>query len=350
MPQDHNDEQDMRVFSIEDENGLEDELLDIDDAGIADQPSFEEALEAIQAETLEPTALLGFSDVSRNDARRLATAWKTLPDETRETIADHVTALADEDILLDFLRFFRVLLDDPSVAVRQSAVSGLASREDESLIQPLSDVATSDPDEGVRLAAIEALSSFTTMAEFDIIEPKVVKPVFRLLFKLVGDERQPDSLRAAALVSAAVQGDEQVRKAIAAFHRSGEPDLRVGALQAMGRSGADRWFMMLESAIRSRDVDERLAAAGSLANYDEAAVPLLTMLVREDTEAPVRQEAIQSLGTIGGRKALESLRELSKHASVDEQEAIADAMIEAEAFVALEEGDQGDELEDDDLF
>ncbi len=340
----------MRIFSLEDENGLEDEPLDLDEEEVADQPSFEEALEAIQGDTLEPAALQGFSDISRNEARQLAQVWSTLPEETRVTVADHVNALGAEDILLDFMRFFRVLLDDTSVTVRASAVEGLSNHEDESLIGPLSDLATSDPDEDVRLAAIEALGTFTTMAEFDIIEPKVVRPVFRQLMKIAGDARQPERLRSAALVTAAIRGDDQVNKAISAFHASGDSDLRVGALQAMGRSGADRWLPMLEAALRSSDADEREAAAGALGNFDDPAVPMLTMLVREDREAAVRLEAIQSLGIIGGRKALDSLRELSKNVSDDEAEAVADAMVQAEALVGLEESDEDDEFEDDDLF
>ena len=81
MPQDPDNEQNMRIFSLEDENGLEDEPLDLDEEEIADQPSFEEALEAIQGDTLEPAALQGFSDISRNEARQLAQVWSTLPED-----------------------------------------------------------------------------------------------------------------------------------------------------------------------------------------------------------------------------------------------------------------------------
>src|SRR5699024_37763 len=107
-----NDERHMRIFSLEDKNGLEDGPFEPGDDDVAELPSFDEALEAIQNDTLEPASLLGFSDISRNEARQLAQVWATLPDESRTTIADHVNALGDDDILLDFMRFFRVLLDD----------------------------------------------------------------------------------------------------------------------------------------------------------------------------------------------------------------------------------------------
>jgi HEAT repeat protein len=252
--------------------------------------------------------------------------------------------------MLDFLRFYRLLLDDPSATVRQIAATGVRPYEDETLVEPLTKLANADPDSEVRIAAVEALGAFIMQAEFGMMDAKAVKAVTRVLATIMADHAAPQRLRAAALVALAVRGDDrQVHQGIAAFHESGEPDLHHGAIQAMGRSGADRWLPLLEAALRSADPDVRQAAAASLANYEADAVPMLTMVVREDQEAPVRLEAIQSLGTIGGRKALESLTTLREYVSDDEIEAVDVAMGEAEAMIGLEAFDEDDEyaLDDD---
>lgn len=340
----------MRIFSLEHENGEDDEPFDIEEtareeAGEAANATFGEAMEAIQEDSLDPALLTGFSDMTRNDARRLGQVWKDLPEESRVTIAEHVFAIGEDDLMLDFLRFYRLLLDDASAAVRQIAATALRPYEDESLIEPLTKVATSDPESEVRIAAVEALGAFVMQAEFGMLEPKAVKAVNKALASIMTDVAAPQRLRAAALVALAVRGeDAQVAKTIAAFHGSGEPDLHLGAVQAMGRSGADRWLPLLETALRSADPDERQSAAASLANYEDDAVPMLTMAVREDQEAPVRLEAIQSLGTIGGRQALESLQALREYVSDDEVEAVDIAMGEAEALIGLESFEEGDEF------
>ncbi len=119
---------------------------------------------------------------------------------------------------------------------------------------------------------------------------------------------------------------------------SGEPDLRIGALRAMGRAGGD-WVGLLERAIRSNDADEREAAATSLGQFEgENVVPMLTMLAREDVEMPVRVAAIEALAAHGGRAAQQSLQTLREYVSDDELDVVDAAIAEVEEFIAIEEG------------
>ena len=352
MPQDRNDGIGMPFFSLADQDGSVNEPFDLEEEAFAEleeaqYASFEEALEAIRGESLEVTSLTGFSDITRNEARRLASVWRELPAESRVTIADHVHALGQEDLFLDFMRFFRLLLDDDSAAVRQIAAAGLAPYDDESLIEPLTRHATVDADDDVRVAAMESLGTFVTLGEFGMLEPRTMKNLRQVLLKSVVDVRAPVRLRAAALAGIAVNSeDSQIQEAIEAFYASGDTDLRMGAIQAMGRSANPLWIPLLESTLRSSDPDERQASAKSLGTYDDpAVVPMLTMLAREDQEMPVRLEAIQALGTVGGRNALHSLQTLREHVSDDEIEAVDAAIAEAEDLIALEEAGPEDVFE-----
>jgi HEAT repeat protein len=212
---------------------------------------------------------------------------------------------------------------------------------------------TSDPDDNVRVAAADALATFTTLGEFLELPEKTVRKLRTVLMNVINDASEPGSLRASALAAAAVRSeDDEIQDAVEAFFHSGEPELHTGAIQAMGRSGNSRWLPLLDTAVRSADPDVRQLAARSLGPFESEVVPLLTMLVREDPEGPVRIEAIQALGTVGGRKALESLQTLREYVSDDEIEAVDIAMSEAESLVMIDELDPDAELSlgEDDLY
>jgi HEAT repeat protein len=318
--------------------------VDLEDAAFAEleawqNATFEEALEAIQEDSLEPSVLTGFSDISRKQVHELRRVWTEIADENaRRVIADHVLSLGMEDLRLDFMRFFRVLLDDPAAAVRQIAASGLEPYDDTTLIEPLVALASSDPDEGVRLAAIEALGSFTLLSEFEMLNQREQISLRRTLMGLAMDETLAHRLRAAALASLALDASTpNIRKAIQELYDTGEPELRLGAIRAMGRAGGE-WVGILEAALRSQDPDEREAAATSVSQFeDENVVPMLTMLAREDLEMPVRVAAIEGLAAHGGRAALHSLHTLREYVSDDELETVEAAIEEVQEFLNLEE-------------
>lgn len=358
------DDSDSTMFGIDGEEELTDNPVDPEEAAFADleesrYASFDEALEAIQQDSLDPFVLTGFSDITRKQVHQLRKIWTELPDEeARRTIADHVAALGLDDIRLDFMRFFRVLIDDPSPVVRQLAAAGLEPYDDPTLVEPLVRLAQHDPSDDVRLAALGALESFAMLGEFEMLEPKEQHLLRTSLMSLASDADQPTRLRAAALVSVSADSETpRVRKAIAAHFESGDPDLRLGAVKAMGRAYDPAWIDILETMLRSGDPDERQAAVQSLAQYeDEGVVPMLTQIAREDLEMPVRLEAIAGLGTIGGRSALHNLNTLREYVSDDEIDAVDAAIAEVEETIAIEEGTADEafvhdpDLEDDDDY
>lgn len=343
------DESNARFFLPEEELDAHEVDGDVDlDAELAsageDRATFEEALAAIEDGSIELQTLSGLSDLSREEVGQLADTWRELPTAARETVVEHAFVLGEDDLLLDFMRFFRFALADEASAVRQYAARGLAAYDDPELIQPLLEAATTDVSDDVRLAAVEALGTFMDMVEFRVLDAPVGVQLRNALMTMVDDAALPLSLRAGALEAVAVlSGDEAILEAIQRFHDDGDTEMRHGSLRAMGRSANLRWLPLLEAEIRNVEPDQRQEAIRALSAYDdEALVPLLTLVAREDREMMVRLEAVQALGIIGGANALRELQTLREYASDDEVEAIDDAIAEAAQDL------QTDDLDDDD--
>ena len=312
----------------------------------ADHASFDDALAAIEEGSIELQTLTGLSDLSREQVEQLADIWRELAAEARASIAEHAYVLGEDDLLLDFMRFFTFALDDESSAVRQFAARGLAAYDDAGLVEPLRRLATTDISDDVRIAAVEALGSFADMEEFGMLDAATGAEVTQALFAIVADAAATRLLRASALEAVAViSGDERIQETIQRFFDADEVELRLGAIRAMARSVNPRWRPVLEATLRSPDPDARQEAVAALGAYDdEALVPLLTLVAREDREIDVRLEAVQTLGQIGGRTALRELETLREHASDDEIDAIDDAMAEAaQSIDPDEEPDDGDD-------
>ncbi|HWV22662.1 MAG TPA: HEAT repeat domain-containing protein [Thermomicrobiales bacterium] len=353
MPQDHNDELDenMHIFSLEETGESEDEPVDLEEDAYelyaaTTGPGFEAALDAIQEDTVEPVMLTGFSGMDRNQARQLKKVWASLPDDARQPVADLVLSLGMDDLLLDFKRFFRLMIDDTLSEVREAGANGLAMDEDEDLIDPLLKLMGGDPVTRVRGAAAQALATYTTLGEFMELPDSTVRKMRNALMAIVNDASLASELRAAALASAAVQtGDKEIVRAIERFSKSDDQDLRLGAYQAMGRAGDRLWVKHLDAASRSQDPDIRAQAARALGAFEEEVVPILTMLVREDTEPAVRTDAIDALGRVGGKRALDALQKLRPYVSDDERGLVDDALVEAQEWADLE--DLEDAFEDD---
>lgn len=348
MPRDRNNSHDdnlenMRIFSIEGAGESEEEPADLEEDAwdlfaASTGPGFEAALDAIQEDSVDPAMLIGFSGMDRNQARQLKKTWSSLPDEARRTIADHILSLGMEDLLRDYQRFYRIMIDDSLPDVRESGAHGLAMDEDENLIDPLLRLLTRDPDVRVRVAAAQAMATYTTLGEFMELPDATVRKMRHALMTIVNDEALPSDLRASALASVAVQaGEKDVERAIERFSTSDDQEMRLGAFQAMGRAGSKLWVKSLDVASRSTDPDIRRHVARALGAFEEEVVPILTMLVREDTEPEVRVDAIEALGRVGGKRALEALEKLRPFVSDDERDFVDDAIEEAREWAALED-------------
>lgn len=323
-PESNNDESNVSWFNLVDEEEL-DEDVDIEGYELSmPEVPFEESLEAIQAEALAPQDLLGFNDISRKQIHELRSVWTGLQELQRATVAEVVLTMAQEFPYGDFGRFFQVLLEDPSEAVRLHAAHGAALSEISTLIKPLVELAENDPSVHVREASLQALANQVVGLDLGVVLDKQDIGRLAKLKEWSKDESWPAELRAAALQAYSHNiGDDEVGEIIESFVASGDDVLQLGAMRAMIEFGAGHFTRFLERELRSNDVDAREAAALAMGqSSDEEVVPMLTMAAREDHEPAVREAAYTALGNIGSKSALNALVQLRENASDDDIEVI----------------------------
>ncbi|MCA9835096.1 MAG: HEAT repeat domain-containing protein [Thermomicrobiales bacterium] len=348
------DDAPIHFFNLEEENVDGD--IDLDSYQLDyPQVSFEQSLEAIQEDALAPMDVLGFSNMTLKNIHELRGVWGTLSDETRETIAELVLTVGLEQIFTDFGRFWQVLLEDKSEAVKLVAARGATGSEETALIAPLIVIAEGDDSLVLREAAIRGLVQSVMALDFDnlYLDKKDIARLQRMK-AMAGDESWPTPLRAAALETwSHFTMDDDTMTLIESFIESDNDDLQIGAMKAMIQVGSAHFTRFLERQLQSTDVDRREAAAYAMGmSGDEAVVPMLTMTAREDTEPAVREAAYAALGNLASKPATKALEELLKHASDDEIELIEAALEYANEMDQMEDMAmfylEDDELEDED--
>jgi HEAT repeat protein len=158
----------------------------------------------------------------------------------------------------------------------------------------------------------------------------------QLLLRVGGDEGEDAEVRRRAIESVGYAEDRNVRTLIESAVASGDRVLCAGALRAMGNSADTRWGSEVLEWLDELDRDlcwEALHAAGALGL--RAGVPQLAALA-ESEDRDIQKEAIWALGEIGGARAKRALKVLA--ADLADDEALADAVDEALATLALSEG------------
>ena len=328
-PESNSDESNVAWFNLVEEEPLDDDV-NVDSYELAlPEVAFEDSLEAIQAEALAPQELLGFNDITRKQVHELRSVWSALPEGQRSTVAEVVLTMAQEFPYGDFGRFFQVLLEDASEAVRLHAANGAGLSEIATLIKPLIDLAENDPSTHVREASLRALANQVVGLDLGVVQDSQDRSRLMKLKSWAQNSGWPAELRAAALESYSHNvSDDDVGAIIESFVESDDEVLKLGAMRAMIEYGPGHFTRFLELQLRSTDIDTREAAALAMGqSTDESVVPMLTMTAREDLEPTVREAAYMALGNVGTRAALNALVQLRANASDDEVDVI-DASIQ----------------------
>lgn len=285
--------------------------------------------------TLERIAEI--SDPSREQVRDFQTVWDSLSLSKRREIIREMVRQGDEDLEVDFNRYFRVALRDEDAEIRALAVQGLWEDDTSSYLMELCNLALTDEDPAVQETVATALGQFSYLAETGELPPEQVERLRQALFALMssGDNWM---VRRRALESAAyLSHDEQINAAISDAAQSDFERERAGALIAMGRNLDERWFPTILAEMRNEDPDIRCEAARAAGQFgDSSAIDQLTRMV-DDEDDEIRHVAVEAIGRIGGRRAIDTLRFLEKEAPEELQEPIKRALEEAE-FLAESTG------------
>ncbi|MCS6800650.1 MAG: HEAT repeat domain-containing protein [Chloroflexota bacterium] len=275
------------------------------------------------------TRLQALSNLPEEQQREFAATWPTLPVERRRSIAAWLEELAEENVELNFEPIFVVLLDDPDPEVRQRAIDGLWESHDWSLVPRFIALLRHDPDPDVRAAAASALAKYELAVELDERKSRFGPEIDRALLECLANSTEAPHVRRRALEAISTRSLPEVPLAIIEARSSDIPELRLGAIYAMGRTCDERWLDDLLEALESSEPEVRFEALGALGELEaEAAVPNIAPLL-EDEDTEVRLAAIDALGKIGGEEAKAILRRYADRPS-PLQEAAIEALAEAE--------------------
>ena len=279
---------------------------------------------------VNPADLSVLSDLDPGGCAQVREAVQSLDETARFAFWHAVLDAAAESALLDYSALLMEGLDDPDGAVRALAASGLADYERDDLLPTLIALARKDPDERVRADAAVSLAPAVLRAEFGQLLPALRDELIGALRALVADAGESEAVQAAALVSVCVIAGSWVPDLIYDALESGRTDLRLAAIQAMGRTADDVWLPTLFTLMTDEDDELRgLAAAAAGEIESEDAVPALAELLT-DPLTEVVQAAAAALGEIGGPEAIEQLQEWRTHPQMEVRQTVQAALELAE--------------------
>lgn len=294
----------------------------MDEAGGATaERSLRAAIDAFRQGDFSHTRLSRLSDLSKGEARQLASEWTSIPEQSRADLVRRLDELSEERVDVNFRRALRLGLDDPSPVVRQLAIAALWEDESSDLLGRLETLLCEDRSPDVRAEAARALERYAAKAASSELPEAPATHLRELLLDAAVANTSPYGVQRRALEALGSFGAEPaVSAVIGGAFDSGDHGLQCSALYAMGKSLQGRWLPTILSELESDDPElrfEAARAAGALGALD--ALPLLLDAARDD-DAEVRHAAIAAIGQVGGRgavRALERLREDAGEADLE---------------------------------
>ncbi len=273
-----------------------------------------------------------FSDLEPVDLKKLMKAWPQVPPRRKHTLLEDLEDLAEVDTLTSFDDLARSLFADDDPQVRASAIRLLWESEDVKLVPVFLDILNKDEDIEVRAAAANALGQFVYLGELDKIPAELHHEIEDQLLA-TATSPQETLVRRRALESLGYSGREEVVPLIETAYSEKDPDWKVSALFAMGRSCDERWKKQVLSQLRSPNEDirsEAIHAAGELEL--KSASPVLLDLLEDEEDPELRRELIWALSQIGGEGVRAKLEELLEMEEDDEEADFIEEALDALSF------------------
>jgi len=261
-----------------------------------------------------------FSDIEPGQLKLLLKAWSQVSVARQRALLEDLEELTEDDTLLCFDDLARALLQDPDPQVRVQALRLLWECEDAKLVPTFLEILTEDSDSNVRAAAATALGLFIYLGEIEEIAEQTLQKVEDNLLAVIHSD-EVTLVRRRALEALGWSSRPEVPALIEAAYGEKEPDWKVSALFAMGRSSDERWGKQVLSNLRNRNEAirlEALRAAGELALA--SARPILLHMLADEEDVETRHEIIWALTKIGGTEVNNRLLELLEMAEDDEEE------------------------------
>ncbi|MPZ50359.1 MAG: hypothetical protein GEU75_13845 [Dehalococcoidia bacterium] len=279
---------------------------------------------------LSSTQLAGLTDIDSEALQRLGDAWGSMPTDRRLRLINDLIDLAEDNVDLNFDAIFKQALQDEEALLRAAAIRGLYEYEGRDLIRVLCRLLREDPDVEVRREAAVALGRYALAAELGYLGPSDVASLRETLTEAAEDLDEDERVRARAIEALGAISDEEIENLIESIYQEEDSVwLKVGAVDAMGRSCNEVWLPTILLEMGSPSPEMRHAAAFAAGEIgDEEAIPLLRRAAIEDPDREVRLAAVRSLGEIGGQQARVALQGVLYEGEDSLREPVAEALAE----------------------
>jgi HEAT repeat protein len=283
------------------------------------------------AKRLAATQLVNFSELDEIEAARFDEAWAEIEPGRRLNIVSELTDLAADNVDLNFDAIYKLALRDDEPLVRAAALHGLYEYEARDLIPVLADMLRNDPEAAVRREAAVSLGRYALAAELEQLRSEDAAAVRDVLMESAEDLEEDDQVRGRAIEALGAISGEETENLIESIYGEDSLWLKVGAVDAMGRSCNESWLPLILREMENRAPEMRHAAAFAAGEIgDEGAIGPLKRMAVLDPDREVQMAAIHSLGEIGGAQAKVALKAILYEGDEALEEAVQEAMNEIE--------------------
>jgi HEAT repeat protein len=296
-----------------------------------------EILREAAAGQIESGRVAEMSDPSREQVQTFVSIWTGLPIATRRELIREMQRQADENLSLDFTRYFRAVMSDEDDEIRALAVRALWEDDSRSFLEDITDLALAEQSAAVQEAIANSLGTFSYQVELGELSPDLAARTQKALFHLVDQGRNWMVKRRALESAAYMSRNQRVKELIQEAYESDFEQECAGALVAMGRNLDPEWYPLIKRELQNEDPDIRCEAARSAGEYGESDLIDLLAKLASDEDEEIRDVSIRSIGKIGGRKGIDTLRFLETQVDEELKPVVREALEEAE-FLAESTG------------
>jgi HEAT repeat protein len=293
--------------------------------------TLESFIEALSDHEQRPSAtqLARLSDLTPELKAELSQAWADMLPSRRMAIVTDLTDLAQDNIDLNFDDVFKLALHDDDGLVRAAALRGLAEYEGRDLIPELAVLLREDPETAVRRESAISLGRYAVEAELGNLRGSDSEAIRDVLIESAEDTEEDERVRARAIEALGAISGEETENLIESIYKEESLWLRVGAVDAMGRSCNQTWLPTVLQEMENRAPEMRHAAAFAAGEIgDEQAIEPLRRAAVEDPDREVQLAAIHALGEIGGSRARVALQSVLYQGDDSLREAVEEALAE----------------------
>lgn len=295
-----------------------------------------------------------FNDLDQDETEIFEIEWPRIEPSHRRNLAQAMQEVGEASLELDFRAIFSILLTDEDPAIRIAAVKGMAEDTRRSSLRRLSELLTTDPDDGVRANAAITLGAWALRAGEGNLDQRTSTELLQTLWTAF-DDRQTSTLvrqRLLETLGYLADSDPRVNQEIGSAHQRFDDGWQAAALCAMGRTGLEQWLPTITTSLRSNEPllrFEAVRAAGELGDLAESIVNHIARAAA-DGDVEVATTAIWALGQIGGAAARRFLEQLVNDSEGVRREAAAEALKELQFFDDPMQSLPFDDEEDEDEY